>query len=201
MELLVEAESRCCLVHPAHRDHPGLLDVQGIQDKDLQDHLGLQDRQATANPDRKETRERWAFRPALGHIILDHQDRPVLLGLLGQLELKDQQVLLDQEDTKVNQELQDDQEALKEFQLILVDQGSRVPQVLLDLQANRAPSPPPLKCGSTSLNISEEPPMLVFKDLQVHQDLLEFQEASQAPWMTLRLVSSLTFSALVQVSV
>lgn len=100
-----------CLVLLVHLVHLGFLDVQVIQDKDLQDHLDLRASQVMEDQDLKEIKETQVFHPALEHFIKDHLD---LLGFLG---LKDQQVLLDHVDTKVNQDQQvhlAPQEALRE---------------------------------------------------------------------------------------
>lgn len=100
--------------NPARPAHRVLLDVQEIQDKDLQDRLGLQVSQVMEDQDPRETKEILeALHPTLARITPDHQDHLDQLGLLG---LKDQQVLLDQGDTKVNQASQapqEDQEALR----------------------------------------------------------------------------------------
>lgn len=127
-------DSQQYLVHPAHQV---LLDVQGIQDKDLLDHLGLQVSQVMEDQDLREREENQALFPALEHIKPDHKDH---LDHLGLLDLKDQQVLLDQEDTKVSrvcQASQGVQEALRECQLMVQHTGSQDHQVhqgLLEFQ-------------------------------------------------------------------
>lgn len=127
------------LANPAHLVHQVHLDAQAIQDKDLQDHPGLQVNQVMEFKDLKETEESQAFHPALEHITLDHQDHQDQLGLLG---LKDQQVLLDREDTKVKQASQvcqvpqvpqEDQEPLRECRVTVKYRGSLDHQVHLDL--------------------------------------------------------------------
>lgn len=124
------------LANPAHLVHQVHLDAQAIQDKDLQDHPGLQVNQVMEFKDLKETEESQAFHPALEHITLDHQDHQDQLGLLG---LKDQQVLLDREDTKVKQASQvcrvpqEDQEPLRECRVTVEYRGSLDHQVHLDL--------------------------------------------------------------------
>lgn len=197
MSVEVQEVQEDYLAHPARRVN---LDVQETQDKDLRDHLGLQVRQVMEDQDLKETEETQALHPALEHIIPDHQDHQDHQDSLGLLGLKDQQVLLDREDTKVNQARQvcrAPQEALRECRLIVEDRGSLdhqvhqvnrdvldildyrelkgtlellvllalqeapsqsrqvllVLQVLLGLQASRALSLLPLRCGSTSVNI------------------------------------------------
>lgn len=180
------------LARLVHQGHLGFQDVQEIPDKDLQDHLDLQASQVMEDQDLKETKGILALYPALvEHFIQDHQDHPDLLGL------KDQQVLKDQGDTKVNQASQvcpapqEDQEPLRQCQHMLEDMGSQdhlvhqglqgpkepkgtpellgfqalqeaqsqspqvplVLQVLLALQACRAPLLPPVRCASTSVTI------------------------------------------------
>lgn len=83
-------------------------DPQETADQDLPDlvvHQVNQDMEALAPEERKGNQE--ALCPTLEHSLLDHQD------LLGQQDLKDLRVPLDQEDSKVtlaSQVYQDDQE-------------------------------------------------------------------------------------------
>lgn len=109
-------EAQLFLAHPAHQVHPGPQASQDMEDQDL-----------------KETKETQAFHPTLDRIILDHQDHLALLGL------KDQQVLQDQGDTKVNKasqvcrEVQEDQEPLRQGRLMVEYAGSLDHQVHQDL--------------------------------------------------------------------
>lgn len=124
--------------HPAHRAN---LDVQEIQDKDHRDRLDPQVLQVMEDQDRKETRETQALPPALELSKLDHRDHRGLLGL------KDQQVLSDQEVTKVNRARRacrvppEDQEApreecrLTEEETVSLDR--RVHREILDFLAHK----------------------------------------------------------------
>lgn len=108
-------EAQHFLAHPAHQVPPDPQDSQDMEDQD-----------------QRETKETQAFHPALDHFILDHQDHQALL------DLKDQQVLKDQGDTKVNQdsqvcqEVQEDQDPLRQC-LMVEDVGSLDHQVHQDL--------------------------------------------------------------------
>lgn len=134
--------------NPARLAHQVPLDVQESQDKDLQDHLGLQVSQVMEDQDLRATKEIQVLAQELQQeaFTVDSQDHQVHLDHLGLLGLKDQQVCLDQEDTKVNkasqvcQAAQEDQEALREWRLMPVDKGSldhQVHQGHLDLKDHK----------------------------------------------------------------